>query len=438
MRDETKGDRQMGTTVNDLRAAIDIGTTKVCVVISARKPDQRLQVLGLGAASCDGLRKGVVTDAQAIAQSVRLALHTASEQAGHKINKAYVGLAGSHIASEARWTHVPRQPGVHPVNDADLEAALVTAARFDPAAGREVLHVIPRSYTLDGVHGVRNPAGMHTGELHIQSQAITGSSEHIQALQAAVLAAGITPAGMIVEPMATAESVLTAEDRDGVTVLVDIGGGKTDIAVLQDGVMVYATVLPAGGYQFTNDLSIALSLPYAEAEKLKVEKGSVTPDMMGQSPELAVLPAGMDTPLTITQRELGHLLRDRAEEMLEMVRLKLEVQALADTHVDRYVLTGGGAKLEGLLPLAKHLFQKKVRLGVPKPIDGLHESSRDPANAAAIGAVVWGMRNLPEDSHVARPHAVATSEGNILSSLFDWIPIWPRRGSATRPAAKVQ
>lgn len=412
--------RGMNMVQGDCRAVVDIGTTKVRVLVAARRSDRRLELAGMGVAPCDGLHKGVVSDVASVAASVREAAAGLAQMSGLSIVRAYIGLAGAHIDSDDRWSHVPRDPGVRAVTNEDLARALEHVSRFKPAPGQRVLHVIPRSYTLDGVHGVRNPEGMHTGELHIQSQVISGPEGQIEALEAAVNSAGIRPAGVIVEPMATADAVLDPEEKQGVTALVDIGGTKTDIAVFHDGTMLLTAVLPVGGYQFTNDLSIAFSLPYSEAEQLKIEQGTALPDMLGPTNEILIQPVGMAGPLTVTDREVGQVLKDRAEEIIEMSRLKLDIPALAGMPVEHVVLTGGGAQLHGFATLARHVLQKPVRLGVPKGIDGLPEAHREPSMAAAMGMAIWAMRNLPAGSHVMRHRE--PSSGGVLGALRGWLP----------------
>lgn len=417
----------------DYRAVVDIGTTKVCVILVARRQDRRLEIAGMGVVPCDGLRKGVIADAAAVTDAVRQAAEDASEQAGVVLTAAYVGIAGTHIDSDDRWSAVPRDPGVRAVTQDDLVAALRHVSKFDPAPGQHVLHVIPRTYTLDGVHGVRNPEGMHTQELHVQSQVISGPVEQIEAIEAAVNAAGLRSAGVIVEPMAAADAVLEPVERQGVTALVDIGGGKTDIAVFHDGIMVATAMLPVGGYQFTNDLSISFSLPYAEAEKLKVEQGTVIPDFFHAAAEVVIRPTGMQGPLTVTHRDIGQVLKDRAEELIEMVRMKLDIPALAETPVETIVFTGGGAQLLDFVTLAKHNLQVKVRLGVPKGLDGLPEAHRDPSISAAAGMAVWAMRNLPAESHASRPKE---APAGVLGALRGWLP-HTKSDVAKRTPAKV-
>jgi cell division protein FtsA len=415
----------------DYRAAVDIGTTKVCAIIAAKRVDGAIEMIGIGSAPCDGIRRNTVADVPAISRAVRAAVDAASSQAKMAIDKVYIGISGAHIRTESRWTPVPREHGVTTITDEDIHRALGTVAHRDPSPGRDVLHVLPRSYTLDGVHGVRNPTGMHSGELHVQSQVITAATDQVEALEDAVRLANLRPAGTVVEPMATADAVLNADERSGAVVLMDIGGTKTDVSVFQDGLLVHTVVVPIGGHNFTNDLAISFSLPYAEAEKLKVEHGTVIADVAGPGLEFLVKPAGMDDGLMITQRDVGQVLRDRAEELFEIVRIKLAVPEVAGLTLDRVVLTGGGSKLESLTTLAKHTLQMKVRKATPRGIEGMPEASRDPSQAAAMGLIIWGMTNLPAENHLARVRQPAVKAArlpgqktNVFGSVRNWWTTW--------------
>jgi cell division protein FtsA len=208
---------------------------------------------------------------------------------------------------------------------------------------------------------------------------------------------------MIVEPVASAESVLTADEREEGTVLVDVGGGTSDVAVFYDGAIVHTASIPVGGFHFSNDLSIALSIDFDDAEQLKLKHGTCTPELVGMTEEVRVHPSGMTEPLSITKRELGQILKERVQELFRMILLKLDEPHLEDVPLDSIVFTGGGAKLDGFLALGKYVFQRQVRLGAPRGLDGLPEENRDPSYSAAAGMCLWTMRNLPGENHVGRP-----------------------------------
>lgn len=415
---------------DDYRAAIDIGTTKVAAILSRKRQDRRVELLGIGVAPNRGMVRGAVNDAEAVSQAVKEAVTKAASESGVAISRAYVGLTGTQLESTHRWNNVPRDSGVRAVTETDINAALRTASRLELNADRRLLHVIPRSYSLDGIHGVRNPLGMHSSELHIESMVITGSNDHIFAIQDAVRKAGVEPMNMVVEPLSTAESVLTSDEKEDGVVLIDVGGGTTDISVFHEGTIIHTAAVPVGGHHFTNDLSIAFSIEFEDAERLKLEKGTCAPEASSMKEQVTIKPINLPDPLTITKREVGQVLRDRAQELFRMVLLKLDSEHLRELPLERIVFTGGGSKLQGFEPLSRYMLQRKIRQGVPRGIDGLPEVNRDPAYAAATGITLWGYRNLPHESHVtgSRKSSVQQAYTGVeekhgkMSSLTGWLP----------------
>ncbi|MDP6055661.1 MAG: cell division protein FtsA [Dehalococcoidia bacterium] len=416
---------------DDFRVAIVIGTTKVCTIITRKRADHRVEVAGISVVPCNGMSKGMVADSAAVTAAIKESTGIAAADARVDIKSVYAGLTGSHVESKNRWANVPRPEGMRAVTDLDLLAAKKAAGAIDLADDRRLLHVIPRSYALDGLHGVRNPLGMHTGELHIESHVITGSISKITELHNAVSDAGLRVSSMVVEPVASADAVLTADEREEGAVLIDVGGGTSDIAVYHDGTVVHTAVIPVGGFQFSNDLSIAFAIDFDSAEQLKIEHGTAAPELAGMQEEITLNPSTMDQPLTITKREIGQVLKERTSELFRMIQLKLEEPHLADIPTDRIVFTGGGAKLDGFLNIAKYIFQRKVRLATPRGLDGMPEGTNDPAYSAAAGIALWGMRNLPAENHVGEQKSVAVSSESdatadtptgALSVIRGWLP----------------
>ena len=416
-------------TQDNFRVAIDIGTTKVCTIITRQRADHRVEVAGIGTVPCSGMNKGLVADSQAVTAAVRESVATAAAEADIEITAVYAGLTGSHIESKNRWANVPRPDGIRAVTDLDLSAARKAAGSIDLDEDRRLLHVIPRSYALDGLHGVRNPLGMHTGELHVESHVITGSVLKITQLHNAVSDAGVRVSSMVVEPVASADAVLTADEREEGAVLVDVGGGTSDIAVFHNGTVVHTAVIPVGGFQFSNDLSIAFAIDFDSAEQLKIEHGTAAPELASRSEEITLRPTTMTQSLTITKREVGQVLKERASELFRMIQLKLEVPHLADIPLDRIVFTGGGAKLEGFLNIAKYIFQRQVRLASPRGLDGMPKGTNDPSYSAAAGVALWGMRNLSAENHVghrngARSAEDSAKEGKAPKGAFSKLRGW--------------
>lgn len=413
---------------DDYRAAIDIGTTKVCAILARKSQDRRVELLGIGVAPNPGMARGSVNDVQAVSQAVKQAVDNATAEAGVAISRAYIGLTGTHLESTHRWNNVPRDSGVRAVTETDVSAALRTASRLELNADRRLLHVIPRSYSLDGIHGVRNPLGMHSSQLHIESIVITGSNDHIFSVQDAVRKAGVDPLNMVVEPLSTAESVLTTDEKEDGVVLIDVGGATTDISVFYEGTIIHTASVPVGGHHFTNDLSIAFSIEFEDAERLKLERGTCAPEASSMKEQVTIQPTNLPEPLTVTKREIGQVLRDRAQELFRMVLLKLDSEHLQELPLERIVFTGGGSKLQGFEPLARYMLQRKIRQGVPRGIDGLPEVNRDPAYAAAAGVTLWGYRNLPHESHVtgsrkssSMSYAGSGEKQSKIASLTGWL-----------------
>ncbi len=416
----------------DCRAAIDVGDSKVVAMLAVRRPNRRIELIGAGVVPSVGMSRGAITDPAEVAASIQDAIAKASAQAGMPIARAYVGLSGSHVESFNRTADVPRSGNVSPVTDHDLNAAVHASSAMDLGPDKKLLHVIPQGYSLDGLHGVRNPLGMHTAEMKIHSHVAAGSESYIEALDQAVRAAGIAPSEFIVEPVATGESVLAADERDEGVALIDIGAGDCGISVYREGSLFHTDYLPVGGHHITNDLAISFSLDYAVAEELKRSKGTAAPELVKMSEETIVHPQEMDEPVVVTIREIGHVVKERVQEIFSMILLRLEEEELPNMPINNIVFTGGGSKLQGFESLARYVFQRKVRIGLPRGLEGLPDEYRDPAYATAAGIVLWGMRNLPRENHVgyssevspvapARPKGPATGIRGFFQRLFGWL-----------------
>lgn len=387
---------------DDHRAVIDLGTTKVCTILGKKRPDGSIEIAGIGVAPCSGLKRGLVADPEATTSAVMASVGAASKAAGMPIRQAYLGLTGSHVKSRNVWSKVDGFSGVSVVTQEDVRRALAVASEDAAEEGRDLLHVIPRSYALDGIYGVRNPLGMHAAEMYVQAHAILGDQHPIETLQAAVQAAGIGISGLIVEPVGAAEAVLTDAEREEGVIMVDVGGGTTDIAVFYEGSIIHTAVLPIGGYQFTNDIAISFNATYKESERVKLQFASAVPDARTASEEFGIESHSMDEPLIITRREIGQLMSERATELMRLMMKKLDEPHLKGLRISQMVLTGGGVKLDGFQAIARYIFQGHVRTASPRGAVGLLSEHQDPQFSASVGMLLWSMRNLPRESHASR------------------------------------
>jgi cell division protein FtsA len=259
--------------------ALDIGTTKICTLVAevGPPPDNAMRIVGVGVVPSKGIRKGVVVNVGEVTAAITESLHRAERTSGYAIASAYVGLAGSHISSINSRGVVAISRGERGIRPVDVERALEQARALDIPHNREILHIIPRGFTVDGDDGVRDPIGMQAYRLEVEAHIVTGSTSSIRNLIKCVQSAGIQIDALVLEPLASGEAALTDIEREMGVVLVDIGGGTTDIAIFIEGSIWHTVVLPTGGEQLTNDIAVGLRTPFSTAEDLKIKYGHALP-----------------------------------------------------------------------------------------------------------------------------------------------------------------
>ncbi|MBI4199973.1 MAG: cell division protein FtsA [Chloroflexi bacterium] len=384
----------------NLYMAIDVGTTKVCTLIACVSPEGELQVLGTGVAASKGMRKGLVVDLEAMTATIRQSVSQASVFLDRETPQACVGITGKHIVSlhsRGVLEHLDGDQG-RLITSQDLE---VVTKHAHPKVGRsqQLLHVIPQWYGVDAMDGVRNPVGLKGRQLAVECHAVIGEVASLDNVIRAVEAAGVGVRSMVLEPLASAEAVLSAEEKETGAVLVDVGGGTSDLAIFSDGVLAYTTVLPVAGYQFTNDLAVACGVAYEVAEALKLQYGHALPDETDPN-ELVQIPGYQgEAPMVIRRRELCRTLNDRAVELLRLVLLKIREGGLERMPPGGVVFTGGAVNLPGWELLAREIIPGSVRIAAPKPISGLPEGLRSPTYSTSVGILLWGIRHPTEQRH---------------------------------------
>lgn len=373
--------------------AIDVGTTKVCVLVGSVGPSGLAEVVGMGFELSRGLRKGTVVNIPEARAVIERAAAEAQRQADVRIRQAIVGVTGSHILSQNVLTRWQCRDARHPVNSRDLEDILSETIAIPLDTAQRLLHAIPRSYSLDGQRGVRNPVGMYTRLMEVENHLITAARAPVENLVQAVEGAGVGVEGLVLEPLASSEAVMTADEREIGAVLVDIGGGTSDIAVFKNGTIWHTGVIPVGGYQLTNDLSIGLGVPYAAAEEVKVQHGHVLPDHIGEEEVITVPRLGSSETQQVHRRQVAEILHDRCQELVRMV-----LHHIARSELDHFppagvVLTGGSALLPGLETLAASAIPGPVRVGVPRGLVGSNDVLEHPKFATAAGTLLWNIRH---------------------------------------------
>ncbi|RMG74008.1 MAG: cell division protein FtsA [Nitrospirae bacterium] len=389
---------------------LDVGTTKVCAMVG--DVDERgLHILGLGTAESKGLRKGIVVNIEYTVESIERAVREAEEMTGVNIRSVYVGIAGGHIKSFESYGATGIKGAE--VTEADIERVLDAAKAVYVPLDREVLHVIPVEYTVDGEGGIINPLGMSGVRLEAKVQIVTGSVTAVQNLIRCCEKAGLEVVDIVLEPLASALATLTdSEKQDGV-VLVDIGGGTTDVAFYRDGVLKNTSVIAIGGNHITNDIAIGLRLPVEEAERIKMQYGSALPIVEGKEDIEIKVPGRQHRSIPVNY--LNEIINPRCEELFEILKKELQEMGVYDSASYGLVLTGGASKLKGMDRLAEAVIGMPVRRALPGGVEGLKEVVQDPKYSTGVGLLIYGMKELEE------PIGYGDIFAKVLSRMKEWV-----------------
>ncbi len=410
---------------NALYAAIDIGTTKVCTLVGRPGPGDSLEITGVGIVPSRGLIKGMVVDMEEAVEAIRASVQRAERSSGSRIFSAHVGITGNHVSSMNNKGMVTITRNDRLVSEEDVNRVL-EAARSSVGVpnNREIIHVVPRSYTLDEQEGVRNPIGLHGFRLDVEAHIITGAINSIQNLAKCVQTAGVQVDNLVLEPLASGEAVLQEDERETGTILVDIGGGTTDLAVFTQGSVGYTTVIPVGGYQFTQDLVIGLRTPYAAAEAAKITYGSVEPAAIHVD-EMADLTAfGTAGTRPVSRRLMADILRARFEDLLTLIQASVRQSGYDGLLPAGITFTGGSSNLPNIVSLTEEFLAVPARVGKPENITGLSDALEDPAYATSIGLLLWAIRYGDEDGS-SQTDERSFALRDFFQNLFSWLG--PRR-----------
>ncbi|MEK6619397.1 MAG: cell division protein FtsA [Chloroflexota bacterium] len=395
--------------------AIDIGTTKVCVLIGEIDRGAA-NVIGIGQAPSDGLRKGVVIDIDRTVQAIAAAVEAAERMSGYKVRSALVGISGNHISSQNSRGMVAIS-GHRDVAREDTLRAIDAARAVNMPNTREILHVIPRGYVVDGQAGVRDPIGMTAVRLEVETHIVTAATTSVQNLSKCVQRAGVEIDELVLAPLATAEAVLSDEDRELGVALVDIGGDTTDVAVFQDGSISHAATIPMGGRSITSDLGIGLRLTPDGGETVKVRHGTALPLEVDPDEVVQITSIGEELPHGVTRRHIAEIVQSRVEELFDFVAAEIETAGATNRLQAGLVLTGGGAQLTGIGRAARDQLGMAARVTGPKGLGGLTDQIAGPPYSAASGLLVWSARHWGAEEQRAGSRAL-DGFGSRIARLF--------------------
>jgi cell division protein FtsA len=410
---------------------IDVGTTKVCTVVAQIQDNGRANILGVGLTPSKGLDKGVVVNIDDAVSSIATSVEKAERLSGYRIGSAFVGVSGRHINSINSSGVVAIARPDHEITRSDIARAVEAAQAVAIPTQREVIHVIPRAYVVDGQEGIRNPIGMSGYRLEVQTHIITAEVMAIQNLIKSVQKAGVEIDGMVLQALASGEAVLSADDTDRGVVLVDIGGGTTDIAIFINGTIWHTCVVPVGGNHFTNDLVYVLHTPHNTAEYLKLKYGSAIaqPAPAEGAPGEDLIDAetlAVGEKQQVSSRLINEILQARAEQIVELIYNEIRRSGYEGLLPAGIVLTGGTAMLPHLDELVRDMLGMPVRIGVPTELSGLADSLDSPPYATGVGLLRWGARhglsNLGSPSGPPERNGWGSSYERFKNWLREFLP----------------
>lgn len=372
---------------------LDVGTTKVCTIVGLQHPNQELEIIGIGTHPSYGLKKGSVVNIDKTVRSIQNSLEEARLMAGVNITSATIGIAGSHIYS-FNSSGVVAIKGKEITQD-DVDRVLEAAKAVVIPSDRDILHVIPQEFRVDNTTGIKNPIGMCGVRLEAHVHIVTGSIPLIQNLVKCVEQTGIDAEHVTLQPLASSEAVLSYEEKELGVVLVDIGGGTTDIAVWKDGSLIHSQIIPIGGNHFTNDLAVALKIPHNEAERIKINHGSVLAEQLNQSAHITVQGLSGTKPREVQLSVVAEVLGARAEELFDVVRAMVDEKKLMNEVSGGFVLTGGGALIKGMPELGEYILMRSCKIGFPIPFGGMTNIMQNPKYSTVLGLLLEASKRKP-------------------------------------------
>jgi len=376
---------------SEIVVGLDIGTTKVSAVVGEVDADG-ITILGVGNVPCRGLRKGVVSNIDWTVRSIAEAIEAAQTMAGVEIRTVYVGVAGSHIRCQSSDGVAAISGGE--VTRVDVDRVLEGARAIPVDADRQILHVLPREFMVDNQDGIRDPVGMSGVRLGVKVNLITAATSCVQNVVKCAERCELTVADVVLEPLASAEAVLSDDEKEIGVGVVDIGGGTTDLLLYIDGGIAHASVIPAGGNNVTADIAAGLRTPMGEAERLKRNAGCALGRMVADDEEIEVPGVGGHAPRKVPRRVLSDIVEPRVEEIFAVIRKRIEDTGMLEQLSAGIVLTGGAVLMEGMTEFAEEILGMPVRLGVPVGVRGITQLVAGPQYATGVGLVQYGANAL--------------------------------------------
>lgn len=405
------------TRKGEIVTGLDIGTTKICVIV-AELTENGIEIIGCGTSPSQGLKKGVVVNIDVTVESIRQAVEAAEEMAGVALDSAFVGIAGGHIKGINSRGVIAISGKNQEVTQADLDRVIEAAKAITLPADRRVIHVIPQEFIIDDQGGVKEPVGMSGCRLEAEVHIVTGAIASAENIIKCATRAGLEVRDIVLQPLASSEATLTADEKELGVILIDIGGGTSDIAVFVDGSIRHTAVLPLGGDHLTHDIAIGLRTPPQCAEEIKRRYGCALASLAGGEEAVEVPSVGGRKPRLLSRQMLCEIVQPRAEEIFTHAGLEVRRVGLMQQVAAGIVVTGGSSSMEGMPELAEQLFDLPVRLGIPSGVGGLKEVVSSPMYATGVGLVLYGAAHL--DQHQFSRSSERSLVDKVIKRMRQW------------------
>jgi len=400
--------------VQTMVVGLDVGTSKIVAIVGEIKDDGSVEVIGIGSHPSRGLKRGVVVDIESTEQSIQRAIGEAELMSGCEINSVYAGITGNHIRSlNSRGVVGIRD---REVSDGDVERVLDSARAVNVSADQQIIHVLPQEYIIDGQDGIRQPFGMAGVRLEVLVHVVTAARAAVQNITKCIQRCGLNTDDLILQQIAASEAVLTTDEKDLGVCMIDIGAGTTDIAVYKQGAIRHTCCIPIAGDQATNDIAVALRTPTQHAEDIKIQYACALEQLTKADESIQVPSVGDRVSRRLARRTLAQVVEARYRELLSLVRDELRRSGFEDMVPAGLVLTGGGAKVEGIAELAEEIFHMPVRMGTPREVTGLSDVVNNPIYSSGVGLLLYGSKELSG--------TVSVGQSRNGSSVFEKIKHW--------------
>ena len=398
-----------------LIVALDIGTSKIVTIVSEIKADGDIQILGIGQHVSRGLKKGVVVNIESTMQAIQRSLEEAELMADCKIKEVYTGIAGSHIRS-INSTGMIKIRDLE-VDNSDVERVIETAQAITLPPDQQVLHTLVQEYIIDDQHDIKEPRGMSGMRLEVKVHIVSGAIAAAQNIVKCIKRSGLDVMELILQPLASADAVLTNDEKELGVCLIDIGGGTTDIIVFKDGSVKHTAVIPIAGDQITNDISVAFRTPQQSAEEIKINYGSCDISKSNSQEFIDVPLVDGRSPKKINAKESASIIEPRVKELFELVTNELIRSKLINKIASGIVITGGSSLIKNITDIAEKNFNQSVRIGYPQGVDGLRQIIENPRYATAIGLIKRGKVDYENDQR-------RKIQGNSLMQILEKMKLW--------------